>query len=361
MNMSMMRIYTILIPILFFFQIAHADNFPADSISGIPNDTLRVIGVGDIMMGTNFPSEKYLHPKGCHAFFKEVGEVLQNADLTTGNLEGCLSDSAELVKRCKDTTHCYAFRMPLKYAQCLKDNGFDLLSIANNHAFDFGIEGVAHTTKILDSMDIGYAGSEKHPYDIVSSEGITYGFCAFSPNKGTIGITDLRRAAQIVQYLDDTADIVIVSFHGGAEGKDHQRVTKATEYYFGENRGNVYEFAHHVIDAGADIVFGHGPHVTRALELYKDRLICYSLGNFLTYGRFNLQGPNGIAPVIRAHLGADGQFYMGEIIPVKQYYSGNLIIDPQKQVVKEIIKLTMMDFPNSELTITEDGLILKKE
>ncbi|KKK93514.1 hypothetical protein LCGC14_2692140, partial [marine sediment metagenome] len=66
-------------------------------------------------------------------------------------------------------------------------------------------------------------------------------------------------------------------------------MTRESEIYLGYDRGNIYEFAHMVVDAGADVVFGHGPHVTRAAEIYKDRFIIYSLGNFCTYRRFNLR------------------------------------------------------------------------
>jgi len=356
--------YILFIPFVFLFHFLYAGgSYPEvkgrkDSLKP-QQDTLSVVGVGDIMMGTNFPSTKYLNSKGCQVFFKEVENYLSDADITTGNLEGCLSDSAELVKRCKDTTKCYAFRMPAQYGECLKHNGFDFLSIANNHSHDFGIEGVKHTVETLDSLGIQYAGTPDYPYAIRTKDSITYGFCAFSPNKGTLSITDYDEAARIVKMLDDTSDVVIVSFHGGAEGNKHQRITRKTEYYYGEDRGNVHEFAHKVVDAGADLVFGHGPHVPRAIELYKERLICYSLGNFLTYGRFNLKGPNGIAPLIKVHVSVKGAFINGEIIPLKQYYSGKLIVDPARRATKLIKELTSKDFNESDLIINENGFIHK--
>ena len=122
--------------------------------------------------------------------------------------------------------------------------------------------------------------------------------------------------------LADTCDIVIVSFHGGAEGADFQHVPKTNEMFHGENRGDVYNFAHTMIDNGADVVFGHGPHVTRAIEVYKDRFISYSLGNFCTYGRFNLAGPNGLAPIVKINVDTSGRFLSGRIIPVYQTMAG---------------------------------------
>ena len=123
-----------------------------------------------------------------------------------------------------------------------------------------------------------------------------------APNNGTIDINDHKNAISLVQKLDSLCDIVIVSFHGGAEGANHTHITRNNEIFLGENRGNPYKFSRDVIDAGADIVFGHGPHVTRAIDIYKDRFIAYSLGNFATYGRFNLNGVSGIAPIVKVFV-----------------------------------------------------------
>ena len=159
--------------------------------------------------------------------------------------------------------------------------------------------------------------------------------------------------------LDSIADVVIISFHGGGEGKDHQHVVRGDEEYLGYNRGSVYRFAHTVVDAGADVVFGHGPHVTRAMELYGDRLICYSLGNFATYRRFNLRGPNGIAPIIKVYTDRMGHFLSGEVIPVYQPGEGGPRVDPSKRAITKIIELTRTDFPDQELIIHMDGSIHK--
>ncbi|MFO8235290.1 MAG: CapA family protein [Bacteroidales bacterium] len=345
-------------PFFLLFYNLYAEEY--SEVDNADGDTLTVIGVGDIMMGTNFPSEKYLHPDGCQTFFTNIDSILLSANITTGNIEGCLSDSAELVKRCKDTTKCYAFRMPVDYVNCLKNNGFDFLSIANNHSHDFGREGIQHTVSALDSLNIKYAGTPEFPVAVENYNGLIVGFTAFSPNKGTININNDEKVERIIQSLADSCDIVIVSFHGGAEGAENQRITKEREYYYGEDRGNVYEFARHVIDAGADVVFGHGPHIPRAMDLYKDRIIFYSLGNFITYGRFNLDGANGMAPVVKVSLSDEGEFLHGEVISVKQDYGGNVRIDHSHRALKRIITLTEQDFPNSELLIQENGVINKK-
>ncbi len=154
---------------------------------------------------------------------------------------------------------------------------------------------------------------------------------------------------------------MIVSFHGGAEGSAHRHVTRKTELFYGENRGNVYEFARAVIDAGADIVFGHGPHVTRAVDLYKNRFIIYSMGNFATYARFNLKGVNGIAPIVKLYVSRKGEFIRGTIFPIKQEGEGGPVPDSTKAIIRELSALTKEDFPESKLVISEGGDILLKK
>ena len=176
-------------------------------------------------------------------------------------------------------------------------------------------------------------------------------------NLDRVSIHDIEGAKAIVKKLDSLADIVIVSFHGGAEGKDHQHLTREKESYYGEDRGNVYEFSHSLVDAGADVIFGHGPHVTRAIEVYNDRFIAYSLGNFCTYARFNLSGPNGIAPIVRVNMLKDGTFIGGKIYPIRQVGSGMPIIDKDKSAIFKIKELTHIDIPETKIDIDDNGNI----
>jgi hypothetical protein len=170
-------------------------------------------------------------------------------------------------------------------------------------------------------------------------------------------LKDYGAAAEITSMLDSLADVVIISFHGGGEGRDHQHVVRGDEEYLGYNRGSVYRFAHTVVDAGADVVFGHGPHVTRAVELYEERLICYSLGNFATYRRFNLKGPNGIAPIVKVMTDREGRFLSGEVVPVYQPGQGGPRVDPAGRAVTKLKELTEADFPEQELVVDSDGIL----
>jgi hypothetical protein len=342
------------------FSTLTAFSIPTDTLSR-SNRSVVITGVGDIMFGTTFPSTRYLPPHDNPLILLgELADTLSCSDITFGNLEGSFLDDGEPAKRCRDTTICYLFRMPERYAGALSVSGFNILSLANNHFGDFGLPARKRTMQILDSLGINYGGLIENPYSIFVKDSLIYGFCAFAPNAGTVNINEVDEAIAIVKILEDTCDIVVVSFHGGSEGAQSQRVPRAVEMSFGESRGDVYDFAHRLIDAGADVVFGHGPHVTRAIEVYNERFISYSLGNFCTYGRFNLSGPNGIAPVMKLNVDTEGRFRSGRIIPVFQTYGLGVRIDPEGRVIRKIKDLVELDFPESVITISESGIISYK-
>ena len=320
-------------------------------------DTITIIGVGDIMMGTNYPDPSYLPPSSGERLLEQVDTILQNADVTFGNLEGVVLNEGGDAKYCKDPKVCYIFRSPEFIAGNLVKAGFDVMSTANNHAGDFGNPGRKNTMRVLDSLNIKHAGLLSNPYTTFEKEGMRYGFAAFAPNTGTVSINDIDNAVKIVAHLDSISDIVIVSFHGGAEGSKYQNVPRKNEYFYGENRGNVYAFAHKVIDAGADVVFGHGPHVTRAVEVYNKKFIAYSLGNFCTYARFNLRGDNGLAPIIKVFTDSEGSFLKAEVTPIIQISPGGPRIDPQKRVITKLQQLTEKDFPEVKIKIDDSGII----
>lgn len=324
--------------------------------------TYRVIGVGDIMLGTNYPSPSYLPPHDGAALLAEVKDTLRQADVTFGNLEGTMFDHGGLPKRCQNPSVCYVFRTPSHYVRYLVEAGFDLLSLANNHSGDFGPEGRRQTMQTLREAKIAFAGLEGIcETAVIERAGKRWGLCAFAPNTGTCDLRDIPRAQALVRQLKGQVDFLIVSFHGGAEGPAHQRVPRRTEYFHGENRGDVYTFAHAVVDAGADVVLGHGPHVPRAIELYKDRLIAYSLGNFCTYGRFSLAGPAGIAPILQVDIDEQGRFAAGQIIPTYQQKHCGPKFDPQRRAIETICQLTSVDFPETLLTISPEGHIHRSE
>mgnify|MGYP002753902794 FL=1 len=326
------------------------------------NKKITVIGVGDIMLGSNYPSKNLL-PKNDYNILSDTEKILQDADITIGNLEGTLFDEGGTPKSCSDPSVCFVFRTPSKYGQYLKEAGFDYLSIANNHSNDFGDEGIRQTMKNLDELGIKYTGIKKlAETTIIEKDNLKYGFVSFAPLSKTVDLNDYEYGAELIKSLKSEVDIVIVMFHGGAEGNGKEHLTRKTEMFFGENRGNVFKFARMAVDAGADIIFGQGPHVTRAIELYKNKFISYSAGNFATYGKFNLKGSSGIAPIFKITLDSKGNFIEGEIIPVRQTKGVyGPFIDENKSAVKEIISLNKSDFPEGNgLSVSEDGKIQKK-
>lgn len=323
-------------------------------VEQVKKEFITLVAVGDIMMGTNFPNAGYLPPKE-EKLLAPVQGILQSADVTFGNLEGTVLNEGGNVKKCSDPSKCYAFRQPEYLIDELKEAGFDLLSVANNHVGDFGTPGRENTSRVLEAKGFAFAGMESCPWDTITLDGITYGFAAFSPNKGTIKITDYDRATEIVSMLDSISDIVVVSFHGGAEGSSKTHVTRKTETFYGENRGNVYKFSRVVIDAGADVVLGHGPHVTRAMDVYKNRFITYSMGNFCTYHRFNLRGVNGVAPIFKLRLKPNGELMDGDIISIKQLGEGGPLPDANNGALEQVKTLTSSDIPELDIEFSEDG------
>jgi poly-gamma-glutamate capsule biosynthesis protein CapA/YwtB (metallophosphatase superfamily) len=326
------------------------------SIFGQKKDTVTIIGVGDIMMGSSHPKPVLPPDEGVN-LMKDVQHILRSADVSMGNLEGVLLDEGGTPKTCRNPDVCYVFKSPTRYVNNLVNAGFTMMSLANNHAGDFGEAGRNSTMRILEAAGIHHAGQLQQKFTTFEKDGMKYGFIAFAPNSNCVPLNDIEGAKALVAHLDSISDIVIVSFHGGAEGPQHQHVTRQTEIYYGEDRGNVYAFAHAVIDAGADVVFGHGPHVTRAIEVYKNRFIAYSLGNFCTYGGMNVSGINGLAPIIKVFTSPKGEFLKGEITPTHQLPRDRVYIDPSKRVIRIIQELTKKDFPDLPLRIDDNGLI----
>jgi len=328
----------------------------SDSIA-VP-DLINILAVGDIMLGTNYPSPSYLPPNDGRDLLAPVAHLIREADLAFGNLEGVLLTGKGHPKKCG--SNCYAFKSPDHYIDHFIEAGFDLLSLANNHSNDFGQPGRDNTVRLLDEAGIMHAGLLERPSVIFGHQGLKIGFCAFAPNKATAKLNDHKAMQKEVRRLKSAADIVIVSFHGGGEGKKYQHVTRKTEHFVGENRGNPYRFARDAIDAGADLVLGHGPHVPRALDLYKDRLIAYSLGNFATWSRFNLSGANGLAPMLDIQIDREGVFQGAGIISAKQTGDGGPVLDQDHAAAKRMAELTLEDFPDSPLRIMADGTVTRR-
>ncbi|MBQ2162903.1 MAG: CapA family protein, partial [Muribaculaceae bacterium] len=191
-------------------------------------------------------------------------------------------------------------------------------------------------------------------------KGVKYGFCAFGHENYTLRTQDTTTVKRIVKKLRAECDIVIVCFHGGSEGLDQRHLPNGTEYFYGADRGNLRQFAHLCIDNGADIVYGHGPHVPRAMELYKGHLIAYSLGNFATPRGMKLHEQTAYAPLLVANLNAEGKLVDAKIHSFIQYRDKGPRRDLENKVAKEIRSLTIDDIKDNRLLIADDGTITIK-
>ncbi|NVM67457.1 hypothetical protein FHW88_005784 [Mucilaginibacter sp. SG538B] len=323
-----------------------------------PDSSISIAAVGDMMLGTSYPNNYTLPPDSAKNSFNVIANELRNADVTFGNLEGSLLDGGNPAHyKLHQRSKAYLFRMPTAYAGVFKNAGFNLLSLANNHIGDFGDTGRMSTTHVLDSIGINYGGLLSHPSTVFERNGVKYGFCAFAPNANTLPILDLKNAARIISQLKQQCDILIVSFHGGGEGVAYEHIPFAMESFISEKRGDVNAFAHNAIDAGADIILGNGPHVSRAMEVYKNRLIAYSLGNFCTYKSVSVAGVCGLAPLLKVNLNKKGEFLKGRIISLRQAHDKGLELDSLNRAAIRIRELTEADFPNAGLLISDTGEI----
>lgn len=313
---------------------------------------LTIAAVGDIMLGSDYPRDRL--PANADNLLAPVTPWLKTADITFGNLEGVLMDGGEPIKQCNNPAVCFLFRSPARFATTLARAGFDVMSLANNHAHDFGETGRSASMAALDAAGILHSGRAG---DVASWQvrGRRIALIAFAPNIGAHSLLDITGARQKVAALAATHDIVIVSFHGGAEGTEYLHVAPGMETFVGEQRGDLIAFSHAVIEAGADLVLGHGPHVPRALEVYRGRLIAYSLGNFATWFGINVQGVNGYAPVLHVVLAPDGALLHGHIHSAIQSFRHAPEPDPANQAALLVRELTQEDFAGGGLLFDANG------
>jgi poly-gamma-glutamate capsule biosynthesis protein CapA/YwtB (metallophosphatase superfamily) len=316
---------------------------------------ISIAAVGDMMLGTDYPRNHLPDDDGA-GFLAAVAPILRSADLTVGNLEGVLMDGGDPRKVCSNAGACFLFRSPARYARHFVNAGFDVLSLANNHARDFGEEGRSASMRILDAEGIAHSGREG---DFASLEvnDLKVAVLAFAVTQKSNLLHDYDLAAEIVLQHASSHDIVVVSFHGGAEGNDVTRLPFGEEEYHGEPRGDVVRFARSMVDAGADFVFGHGPHVVRAMEHYRNRLIAYSLGNFATYYGISVDGLNGIAPILLVNLDGEGQFVDGRLYSTVQIRPGGPQPDDSEAALKLMRDLSRRDFGTPGIAFDDDGTI----
>ena len=275
--------------------------------------TLSAVGDTDLGDTPSLPSDPL-------AYFAPMKPALA-ANVVFGNLEGTMTNGGD--SKCGvSSTECYAFRVPPSYATVYRQTGFTVLNSANNHSYDFGAQGQADTSAALKAAGIVQAGLPGQ-IGLVTVKGIRVAF--------------------------------VVYMHSGAEGEDADHVTRQSEFYYGENRGNPYAFAHFAIDQGADLVLGSGPHVLRGMEWYRGRLIAYSLGDFTNYEAFASVGDLTLSAVLHVTMTQHGTITAASVVPVAIQGDGQALVDPTDATWSFMNQLSREDFGASAALIGSHG------
>ncbi len=260
---------------LFVFSVPHSQTpHSGAQISADIFPHVSLAAVGDIMFG-NYTIE-YLEKFGNNYPFDSTVAVLSSADATLGNLEGPFTTGGEKFEK------TFNFKIPPKYAAGLMSAGFDVVTLANNHMLDYGITGLKNTLATLDTLGLAHCGAgldfaAAHRPAILEINGYrvaTFGYSLTFPsefwatgNSGGTCFPEEKLMVSNIRQADSTVDFVVATFHWGAELHNYPKPYQI-------------DIAHKAIDAGADLIIGHHPHVLQGLEVYKNRLIAYSLGNF---------------------------------------------------------------------------------
>ena len=244
----------------------------AEQAEGGPSGTVKISAVGDLTFGTdeNFDRSTSFNAtfeeNGSAYFLSKVASCLSADQLTIGNFEGTLTDSGAR----EDKT--YAFKGDASYAQALVDGSVEAVNLANNHSYDYGEQSYTDTIAALDAVKVKNFGYERTA--VYEAGGVKIGLLGVNALSGDVEATE-KQLIQDVSALDaQGCHIIIAAAHWGVEGAHEPGEDQTT-------------LAHAAIDAGCDLVLGTHPHVLQGIEKYKDRYICYSLGNFCFGGNRN--------------------------------------------------------------------------
>jgi poly-gamma-glutamate capsule biosynthesis protein CapA/YwtB (metallophosphatase superfamily) len=327
---------------------------PAAKSAAPATESITLSATGDIIMGS---APNKLPADDGEGFFDSVREDLKS-DLVMGNLEQPLTGDTGTSKcGSPPRANCFAFRSPTTYAGHLKQAGFQLLNTANNHSKDYGVQGYRNTVEALESAGLEHTGAEDQ-ITVVAVKGIKVAVVGFSPYAGANDLNDLDAARAVVEQAAGQADLVVVQVHMGAEGSDKTHVKPGNELFFGENRGDPMKFSRAVIDAGADVVVGHGPHVLRGMEFYKGKLIAYSLGNFAGGGKtLSSNGPLKYGAILHVSLTRDGTFAGGKVVSTYLNAQGVPARDDNERGREMVASLSAEDFGDEAARIADDGSI----
>ena len=312
-----------------------------------PLPEVEITAVGDVSLGRagSLPTDP-------SRIFASIRGLLRG-DVVLGNLESALSDG-DSVKCNGASTDCFSFVVPASSAHSLRRAGFTVMSLANNHTRDAGLEGLDTTVAALRAAGIATTGLADE-ITVVRAGRVKVAVLGFAPYSWASDLLDLDEARRLVRAASARADVVVVNMHAGAEGTAYAHVRRGPESYLGERRGDPIAFAHAVVDAGADLVVGHGPHLLRAVEWYRGRLIAYSLGNFSSHRNFDLSGPLGTSVVLRVRLRPDGSWAGGRLVPVRLRGTGSPAPDRDRAALALVRGLGRADVGARAPRLAPDG------
>ena len=242
--------------------------------------------------------------------FRKIKDHLNKADLLFGNLESVISDQGF------DQGGPYSFRAPPKMMEGLLLADFDVVSIANNHSFDWTVDALVDTEERLKKEGITPVGGGLDAYSpqIIEKKGYSFGFIAhtavgapgWAATENTPGVAwyNQEKLKEAIEKIKDEVDIVIFSIHYGVE-------------YQTEPNQNQIDISKSAIDMGVDLVIGHHPHVIQPVERYKDGVIAYSLGNFVFDQSFSKETMEGLLLEVDIK---DGEIldYREKVVPINQ-------------------------------------------
>ena len=218
------------------------------------------------------------------------------------------------------------------------------------------------TTDRKDSARVAALRGERLAYDGLPGR-ITYlreglikiAVIGCAPYSWSQDLRDVAGAQALVRKAARQAQVVIVYMHAGAEGSDALHVADREETYLDEDRGNPVAFAHAMVDAGADLVFASGPHVLRAMQWYRHRLIAYSLGNLATSHALSTNGVLAESALLRVRLDEHGNLVAGSVIPLRLDAYGTPAVDRRRTSIGLIRSLSREDFPRSAVRLSATG------
>ncbi|HJW75918.1 MAG TPA: CapA family protein, partial [Thermoleophilia bacterium] len=312
---------------------------PSSSPSPAPPTVIEIGWVGDTTPGSKYG----LPPNGGRALFASVRPQLRRPDLMIANLEGTYSTPGP--SKCDGSTSglCFAFQAPPSFVQALPWAGIDVVNLANNHSYDYFARGLDQTQRALARVRVDRAGMPEQ-VTVVTVRGVRVAVVGFSPYSWNADVNDIPAATTLVRRAAARADIVVVLMHAGAEGADRTHTPRGSEVAYGELRGDPRAFSHAVVNAGADLVLGSGPHVIRGIERYRNKLIAYSLGNFAGWDNFGLGGNLSLSGLLTVKVDDRGRIHGGRWLSLYVAEPGVPKVDPTNTAAHLVRQLSAADF-----------------